>query len=131
MEIIPVTPRGYCQGVIHAIQIAKKTCENYPDQKISMLGMIAHNKYVVEACQAMGINCLEAKNKTRLELLDEIDEGVVILTAHGVSNKVKEKAIAKGLILVDATCKDVTKTHEIVLPSSCRRCYLYWKEKSP
>lgn len=114
MEIIKVVPRGYCVGVIKAIQLALETAKAYPDQKIYMLGMVVHNRYVVEACTNAGILCLEDNGKTRLELLDEIEEGVVIFTAHGVSDAVYEKAKAKGLIVVDATCKDVKRTHDLV-----------------
>ncbi len=114
MEVISVVPRGYCQGVVRAIRIAQKTVEEYPDKKISMLGMIVHNHFVVEECRRLGIICLENKKMSRLQLLDEIDEGVVIFTAHGVSDDVVSKAKQKGLIIVDATCPDVMKTHEIV-----------------
>ena len=49
MDIITVSPRGYCKGVIRAINIAKKTKQDNPTSKITILGMIVHNKYVVEA----------------------------------------------------------------------------------
>lgn len=114
MEIIPVVPRGYCQGVVRAIQIAKTTVEQNPGIPVSMLGMIVHNRHVVEACNRLGIRCLDDPNKTRLELLDEVDEGIVILTAHGTSDLVKEKAKHKNLKIVDATCPDVTRTHDLV-----------------
>ncbi len=114
MEIISVIPRGYCQGVVRAIQIAKQAVKDYPNQKITMLGMIVHNQFVVDACKEQGITFIEDPTKSRLELLDEIAEGVVIFTAHGVSDAVKEKAKQKGLITIDATCKDVEKTHTLV-----------------
>lgn len=114
MEIIPVIPRGYCKGVVRAINLAKQTAHKYPNTTITMLGMIVHNKYVVEACEQLGIQCVEEKGKTRLELLDKIKSGVVIFTAHGISEEVYHKAIEKGLIVVDASCDDVTKTQLIV-----------------
>ena len=114
MEIISVVPRGYCQGVVRAIEIAKNTVKEYPNQTISMLGMLVHNQYVVNECKHLGIICLDDKHASRLELLDKIDSGVVIITAHGASNAVYEKAKEKGLIVVDATCKDVYKTHVLV-----------------
>lgn len=114
MKIISVVPRGYCQGVVRAIQIAKDTVQKYPNQKITMLGMIVHNQYVVDACAQAGIAYVEDTRKSREELLDEIDSGVVIFTAHGVCEKVKEKALEKGLICIDATCRDVIKTHDLV-----------------
>ncbi len=114
MEIISVIPRGYCQGVVRAIQIAKDTVKEYPNQTISMLGMLVHNQYVVNECKHLGIICLDDQKATRIELLDKIQEGVVIITAHGASDAVYQKAKDKGLIVVDATCKDVNKTHVLV-----------------
>lgn len=114
MEIVTVVPRGYCQGVVRAIQIAKKTVTENPNTKISMLGMLVHNQYVVNECNHLGIHCLEDKNCSRLELLDKIDSGIVIFTAHGVSDAVYAKAKQKGLTIVDATCNDVMKTHTLV-----------------
>lgn len=115
MEIISVTPRGYCQGVVRAIQIAHKTAQENQGVPITMLGMIVHNQYVVDACTKAGIHFVEDPLKTREELLDEIEEGIVIFTAHGISNRVREKAVQKGLKVVDASCRDVIKTHEIVM----------------
>ncbi len=114
MEIISVIPRGYCQGVVRAIQIARATAEENPDTPVYMLGMIVHNQFVVDACKAIGIRFVEDPGKTRSELLDEIDSGIVIFTAHGISDDVKDKAIQKGLKVVDASCLDVIKTHDLV-----------------
>ncbi len=114
MEIIKVIPRGYCQGVVRAIRIARETAEQYSDQPVYMLGMIVHNRFVVDACEKLGIHCLEANGTSRLKLLDQIDSGVVIFTAHGVSDAVVQKAKDKGLTIVDATCPDVEKTHTLI-----------------
>ena len=48
MEVFKVIPSGYCKGVVNAINLAKKAALDYPDKKITMLGMIVHNRYVVE-----------------------------------------------------------------------------------
>lgn len=114
MEIIQVTPRGYCKGVTRAIALAKKTAQEHPDTPIYVLGMLVHNAYVMEALKQLHIQPIDDKTKTRMELLDEIDHGVVIFTAHGIAPQVKEKAAAKGLICVDASCPDVVKTQDIV-----------------
>ncbi len=114
MEIISVIPRGYCQGVVRAIQIARATAEENPDTPVYMLGMIVHNQFVVDACKAIGIRFVEEPGKTRSELLDQIESGIVIFTAHGISDDVKQKAIQKGLKVVDASCLDVIKTHDLV-----------------
>lgn len=114
MEIISVVPRGYCQGVVRAIQIAHKTAREHAHEPVYMLGMIVHNQFVVEACKKEGIQFIESPGKTRLELLDEIDHGIVIFTAHGISDAVRKKAADKHLTIVDASCPDVEKTHKLV-----------------
>lgn len=114
MEIIKITPRGYCKGVVKAIEIAKNTRKQYPNKKITILGMLVHNKHVVEALEALNIQTIDDKKKTRSELLDEINDGIVIFTAHGVSQQVIDKAKNKGLIIVDATCQFVSIIHDLV-----------------
>ncbi|MDO4467959.1 MAG: 4-hydroxy-3-methylbut-2-enyl diphosphate reductase [Bacillota bacterium] len=113
-NIIEVKPQGYCGGVLKAILTAKETRQKYPKEKITVLGNLVHNSYVKEALRNMQIETIENKNKTRFELLEEIKEGVVIFTAHGVSQKVKDRALEKGLICVDASCPFVLQTQKIV-----------------
>lgn len=114
MEIIKVTPRGYCKGVVNAIETAKKTRKQYPNEKITILGMLVHNQYVVDALSYYHIDTIDIPKKSRLELLDEVSDGIVIFTAHGVSQQVYEKAKDKGLMIVDATCEYVAYIHKIV-----------------
>lgn len=114
MKIIKVQPRGYCKGVVRAIQMAKETRRIYPDKKITVLGMLVHNQYVVDALKCLNIDTIEDKTKSRLELLNQIHEGIVLFTAHGVAQQVKDKAVAKGLICVDASCADVLSTQTII-----------------
>lgn len=113
MEIINVKPSGYCKGVIRAILIVKETIKKYPDKKIYVLGMLVHNKYVVEAFNACNVVTLDTTNKNKYDLIDEIKDGVIIFTAHGIDSKIKKYAQDKGLIVVDATCLDVLKIEEI------------------
>lgn len=114
MKVIKVTPRGYCKGVVRAISIAKQCAIDHPDQTITVLGMLVHNEYVKKALELKGIHTVEDPSKTRMELLDAITEGIVIFTAHGISDEVKEKAQKKGLYCIDASCPDVVKTKELV-----------------
>ncbi|MBS6373479.1 MAG: 4-hydroxy-3-methylbut-2-enyl diphosphate reductase [Erysipelotrichaceae bacterium] len=114
MEIIKVTPRGYCKGVVRAISMAKEAVQKYPGTPIYVLGMLVHNRYIVDALEHMGIHTLESDTKSKIQLLDDIEEGVVIFTAHGIDPKCIEKAKAKGLIVIDASCPDVLKTQELV-----------------
>lgn len=114
MKIIDLKPRGYCKGVVRAIHLAKKTREQHPESPISILGSLVHNKYIVQALKDKGIKTVYDPLKSRLELLDEINEGIVIFSAHGVSQEVKEAAHMKGLTVIDATCEDVQSTHDLI-----------------
>lgn len=114
MEIQAVNPRGYCYGVVNAIKIAKQARFDHPDKDIFILGMIVHNKFIVKALDLLNIVTLDDKQTSRLDLINQLSDGVVILTAHGSAQAVKQKAIDKGLIVYDATCKDVTKTQNII-----------------
>ncbi|MED0686663.1 4-hydroxy-3-methylbut-2-enyl diphosphate reductase [Anoxybacillus ayderensis] len=113
MEVIKITPRGYCYGVVDAMVIARNAAlDPTLPRPIYILGMIVHNKHVTDAFAEEGIITLDGPN--RLEILENIDRGTVIFTAHGVSPEVKQRAREKGLVTIDATCPDVTKTHELI-----------------
>lgn len=113
MNIIKISPRGYCYGVVDAMVIARNaSLDKTLPRPIYILGMIVHNKHVTDAFEEEGIITLDGPN--RLEILEQIEEGTVIFTAHGVSPAVKERAKAKGLTCIDATCPDVEFTHELI-----------------
>lgn len=115
MEVIKVVPSGYCKGVINAINKVKQAIKDYPDKQIYILGMLVHNKYVVGGFNLHNVITLTDENKTKEQLLDEIDDGVIVFTAHGIDPKIKQKALDKGLIVVDATCCDVTKNANLCI----------------
>src|SRR2546423_8792285 len=77
-----------------------------------MLGMLVHNTHATDDLQRQGVALIDQPN--RLEGLEHIKEGTVIFTAHGVSPRVKERAVELGLTPVDATCSDVVRSHELV-----------------
>ena len=110
MIINKIEPQGFCQGVKIAINIVKETLKK--ENKVYLLGEIIHNKDVINDLNNIGAITIPSNNKTRLELLDEIDSGTVIFSAHGVSPKVYEKAKNKNLNIVDATCPMVLLIHK-------------------
>lgn len=112
MLVKPIIPRGYCKGVVRAIKIAKEA--SFQQGPVYILGMIVHNQYIVNALEELGIHTIDQKGKSRLELLDEIDSGTIIITAHGASDDVFQKAKNKGLHVIDASCLDVIKTHDLI-----------------
>ena len=112
MIINKIEPQGFCGGVKNAIDIAKKAIKNENNIKpIYLLGSLIHNEHVMRSLEDLGLILIDDKNKTRLELLDEIKSGSVIFSAHGVSDKVYLKAKEKNLNIIDATCPFVKIVH--------------------
>lgn len=114
MEIKKVIPSGYCKGVVSAIMMAKKARAQYPDEPIYVLGMLVHNSFVSKELEELNIVTLDDTHTSKSDLVDTIDEGIVIFTAHGISTSIKQKVIDKGLKYVDASCVDVLKTQDII-----------------
>lgn len=113
MKVLKITPRGYCYGVVDAMIIARNAAlDKTLPRPIYILGMIVHNKHVTDAFEEDGIITLDGKD--RLDILEKVDKGTVIFTAHGVSPAIRELAKKKGLVSIDATCPDVTVTHDLI-----------------
>lgn len=103
MKIILAQPRGFCAGVIRAIEIVERALVKY-GAPIYVRHEIVHNRHVVES--------LEKKGARFVEDLSEVpDKAVVIFSAHGVSRAVVAEAQARNLPALDATCPLVTKVH--------------------
>jgi 4-hydroxy-3-methylbut-2-en-1-yl diphosphate reductase len=111
MDVVKITPRGYCHGVVDAFRIARRVRAG-TQGPVHMLGMLVHNTHATDDLQGEGIALVDQPN--RLAGLEQIHEGTVIFTAHGVSPQVKRRAAELGLHPVDATCSDVVRTHELV-----------------
>ncbi|MFQ6672377.1 MAG: 4-hydroxy-3-methylbut-2-enyl diphosphate reductase, partial [Candidatus Tectimicrobiota bacterium] len=96
-------PRGFCAGVERAIDIVDLALEAYPPP-LYVRKEIVHNQAVVEGLRKRGVIFIES--------LEEVPPGSrVIFSAHGVSPAVWEKARARNLEVIDATCPLVTKVH--------------------
>jgi 4-hydroxy-3-methylbut-2-en-1-yl diphosphate reductase len=103
MKIILAQPRGFCAGVVRAIDVVERALAKY-GAPVYVRHEIVHNRHVVESLQAKGAHFVED--------LDEVPEGAVtIFSAHGVSRKVEDDAKARSLPTIDATCPLVTKVH--------------------
>ena len=111
MKVYPITPRGYCKGVVRAIELAKKQAHQ---DDVYILGMIVHNQYIVDALNNLGVKTIDKKGASREELLDQVSQGTVIITAHGASHNVIKKAHSKNIQVINATCPDVIKTHDLI-----------------
>lgn len=113
MEVVKITPRGYCHGVVHALNLVSEAIGNDVLKKpIYILGQIVHNQNVTDAFNKAGVITLDGTN--RREILNKVDTGTVIITAHGIDQNLIVEAKTRGLDVVDATCKDVYKTHDII-----------------
>jgi 4-hydroxy-3-methylbut-2-en-1-yl diphosphate reductase len=113
MDVIKVTPRGYCYGVVDAMELARKAAKDPAvPRPIYIIGLIVHNRFAVDELTALGVTTLDGAD--RAAMIEQVSEGTVIFTAHGVSPLVKQRARDRGLHVIDATCPDVTKTHDLV-----------------
>jgi 4-hydroxy-3-methylbut-2-en-1-yl diphosphate reductase len=102
-EILLAQPRGFCAGVDRAINIVNEALTRF-GAPIYVRHEIVHNKYVVDE--------LRAKGAIFVDEIDEIPRGaIVIYSAHGVSQQVRQDAAERGLQVYDATCPLVTKVH--------------------
>lgn len=115
MIVKKITPRGFCKGVYNAVNIVKKSLEDQTlPRPIYVLGFIVHNKSVVEELKELGAITLDDPLTSRLDLIKDITQGTIILSAHGTDEAVKERILNNGLTLIDATCNDVYKTHDSI-----------------
>ena len=125
MQIKLANPRGFCAGVDRAIEIVNRALEVF-GAPIYVRHEVVHNKFVVED--------LRARGAVFVEELDQVpDDTIVIFSAHGVSQAVRQEADRRGLKVFDATCPLVTKVHMEVSRYSRdgRECILIGHEGHP
>ena len=103
LQIILAKPRGFCAGVVRAIDIVERSLEKY-DAPVYVRHEIVHNKRVVDTLKAKGARFVE-------ELSEIPDRAVAIFSAHGVPKQVENEAAGRGLVVHNATCPLVTKVH--------------------
>jgi 4-hydroxy-3-methylbut-2-enyl diphosphate reductase len=103
MKVVLAQPRGFCAGVVRAIEIVERALEKY-GPPVYVRHEIVHNKYVVESLKARGAQFVE-------EISEIPPHAVAIFSAHGVAKSVEQEAAARNLPVLDATCPLVTKVH--------------------
>lgn len=103
LNILLASPRGFCAGVDRAISIVERALELF-SPPIYVRHEVVHNRYVVED--------LKQRGAIFVDELDQVpDNSIVIFSAHGVSQAVRNEAKRRGLKVFDATCPLVTKVH--------------------
>ena len=103
MQVILAQPRGFCAGVVRAIEIVERALD-MNGAPVYVRHEIVHNRHVVDK--------LRAKGAIFVEDLSEVPAGALtIFSAHGVARSVQEEARERGLPVLDATCPLVTKVH--------------------
>jgi 4-hydroxy-3-methylbut-2-enyl diphosphate reductase len=103
MKVILAQPRGFCAGVVRAIEIVERALQKY-GPPVYVRHEIVHNKHVVESLKAKGARFVE-------ELSEVPPNAVTIFSAHGVARSVEEEAAERDLPVLNATCPLVTKVH--------------------
>ena len=102
-KLLLASPRGFCAGVVRAVDIVKIALETYTEP-LYVRKEIIHNPHVVKE--------LAEKGAIFVDSVEDVPEGErIIFSAHGVSPEVREKAAARSLEVIDATCPLVTKVH--------------------
>ena len=102
-KIFLLKPRGFCAGVVRAIDVVKIALDLY-GPPIYVRKEIVHNKHVVDELRAAGAIFVE-------ELVEAPVGSRVIYSAHGVAPTVRQQAAERRLNIIDATCPLVTKVH--------------------
>src|ERR1035438_9431135 len=103
LRIILAQPRGFCAGVVRAIEIVERALQKY-GPPVYVRHEIVHNKHVVESLKAKGARFVE-------ELSEVPPNSVTIFSAHGVAKSVEDEAAQRDLPVLNATCPLVTKVH--------------------
>jgi 4-hydroxy-3-methylbut-2-en-1-yl diphosphate reductase len=103
IRIVLAQPRGFCAGVVRAIEIVERALQKY-GAPVYVRHEIVHNKHVVESLKAKGARFVE-------DVADIPDNAVTIFSAHGVPKSVVNEAAQRRLPVLDATCPLVTKVH--------------------
>lgn len=106
INVILASPRGFCAGVVRAIETVKLTLET-EGAPVYVLHEIVHNKHVISELESQGARFVKE--------LQEIPAGeICIFSAHGVSVQTMDQARQLGLRTIDATCPLVTSIHQLV-----------------
>lgn len=112
MQVEIIKPYGYCSGVKRVIDMIESIRQKHQNDKIYCIGQIVHNKIVNEKLKELDIDVLTAG--TKKEIINKLQQGVVIFSAHGTDEKIINLAKEKGLIVYDVVCPFVKREFDII-----------------
>lgn len=124
-NVIKLDKQGFCYGVKRSLKIVQNAVYDPSIPKpIYLLGNVVHNQHIHNYLTNLGVIVIDGEN--RLEMLDQIpNNSTVLFSAHGVSDKVREKAAKKNLNTIDATCPYVDATFRLVEKASLENDILF------
>lgn len=105
-KVIRADEMGFCMGVERAVSIVQKIADGKDSGKAATLGPIIHNQQIVDKFTQQGIPVINS--------VDEINEGKVVIRAHGIPPAEQKKLVDKGIEVIDGTCPKVIASHKIV-----------------
>ncbi|MER3451841.1 MAG: 4-hydroxy-3-methylbut-2-enyl diphosphate reductase [Thermus sp.] len=110
--LILARPRGFCAGVVMAIEAVERAAEELQDQgELVVYHEIVHNRTVVERLRAKGVHFVEELKEVEALRASRPLANTIVFSAHGHPPGVRKEAAQMGLTLLDATCPLVTKVH--------------------
>ncbi len=110
MKVVLAKSAGFCYGVRRAVELAEAEAARGP---VYLLGHLTHNEQVIRRLEGMGA--------VTIETTEDAPEGsAVLIRAHGEADSVYERLTARGCRIVDATCPNVTRIHDIVRDAEAR-----------
>jgi len=116
-KIILARHQGFCMGVKRAIKIAEETAETRTDDnQVTILNEIVHNEAVVEKFRNAGVG--------QVSSVKDVNDGTLIISAHGISPDIVNTAEAKGLKVVDATCPLVSRIYDFIEKAIAKDYYI-------
>jgi len=102
VEIIVAENAGFCFGVKRALELVARAAED-PSRLVYTLGALIHNPQEIARLEARGVR--------QVDTVDEVSDGAIVLSAHGVDPAVEQAARDRGLPVIDATCPFVKRAH--------------------
>ena len=110
MKVVLANNLGFCKGVEKALEKAEKVCSEAENKRIYFFGEIVHNKLVTDALIGKGAVIIKSPQEIK-------EPGIVVIRAHGISDKDRKKLLDSGNEIVDCTCPVVLKGQRLVRES--------------